>query len=613
MALALGLGLASLLAPPASAAPPVPPPGQGQGQGFAHRVSMNPANPVQGEALVVTIAIDGLSAEGLELVDLALDRGLRLESESFRPRPVQADKPGLRGTEVSIEMTVLEAGRRSIERIALAGREGRFVAGPIYIQARPPRTPGSPEPPPSWSWSAPATIRRFEAFAVSLVGEDPLQDASGIEASFPSVGGASLEPAAPLVWIAVALEPGTLKLPVALLSRGRKLVGRAEALTIQIEPLPQSIATSRAIGDFALRLDARREEAVAGRSLLLRLVLEGRGNQPAVKLPEPVVRLDGRVLPEGSISERRVDALRAIAGQEGGLGAYEGEAALELAIVPPRPGRLSVAFPAMPALGRDGSLVELSVPLFEAEVRKGGEAAATAKGGFGAYPAALAERLSLSSAAMKNLPALLAKGNRESRAKAIELLDRSPPGSKNEASFLEASLYWDGGERARALALLYGILRRAPGTEGVAEAALACSGELGSGPPMLGSLPPPPRFWLGACTAGLASLLLLALALPGRRRPARSHPVLIAAAAIMAAAALSSGALGLASSREQARVYAVAWTESLIAVPSPLAQGRVEIRRGVAGRIMGEAPGYVGIVLADGLSGWVPRESVYYY
>ncbi len=64
---------------------------------------------------------------------------------------------------------------------------------------------------------------------------------------------------------------------------------------------------------------------------------------------------------------------------------------------------------------------------------------------------------------------------------------------------------------------------------------------------------------------------------------------------------------------ERHRRFAVVWTDRLLLVPSPLATGYVEVARGSAARVRGEAEGYVGLVLSGGLEGWAPEKSVYYY
>jgi hypothetical protein len=191
----------------------------------------------------------------------------------------------------------------------------------------------------------------------------------------------------------------------------------------------------------------------------------------------------------------------------------------------------------------------------------------------------------------------------------------------DEFDYLEAALRWDSGDRGRSLALLYGLRRRSPALAGVAESAAACSGELGSGPPLLDALPPPLPFALTSAAAALGALFLFLASRSKRRegrregegRGAAHRARLKALALLLVLASVVLAILAGAALSERRTVYAVLWTDSLLLVPSPVAEGRVTVTRGTAARVRGETSGYVGLVLADGLAGWAPRDAVYYY
>ncbi|MDA8426058.1 MAG: hypothetical protein M0Z80_07955, partial [Treponema sp.] len=289
-----------------------------------------------------------------------------------------------------------------------------------------------------------------------------------------------------------------------------------------------------------------------------------------------------------------------------------------------------------------GKLVRLStapVSLLVAPAAAASPAAARLFAGAGAAAAALAA----SAPGLRRLGELYQRslsGRASSAAARREALALLSGASVRDARYLEAALRWDDGERARALALLYGIMRRHLGASEAVRAAGACSGELGSGPPMLDALPPPAPFEL-AGLAFLASALAFAALSAARRvasrkaarasgeigaqprrqaagtaaasgEPGPSRPRAFFAIFLAVLAFLCLGAAAF-SALERRNHYAVVWTDSLLLVPSPLARGKVEVIRGSAARVRGGTSDYVGLELADGLSGWAPKKYVYYY
>ena len=105
-------------------------------------------------------------------------------------------------------------------------------------------------------------------------------------------------------------------------------------------------------------------------------------------------------------------------------------------------------------------------------------------------------------------------------------------------------------------------------------------------------------------------------------------PILRAAAACVAALSLAFAGFAVASAAQRREPYVVIWTDRLLLVPSDAAETYVPVPRGSAARLQGQSsrakpqkasihhPGngeFIGVVLADGVAGWVRRDEVYYY
>ncbi|HUW40579.1 MAG TPA: hypothetical protein VMV90_06175 [Rectinemataceae bacterium] len=593
-----------------------------QAPGFPYRLELSPAHPVAGGEVQLDLIVRGLSPNGLELSGISVDPALSLESQITEPY-VESD--GARAARARLVFRALAPGRAEIRRLVLGSKEGSLVVGPVSIViGASGGDSGSREEP--WVWEAPSSVHRYESFTVSLKPVSESGQPRSVAASFSAPSGASLEASGALSWTMTALGEGRLALPEALLGEGGAVVGRAPGREIGVLPLPAAVAASRAIGSFELSLDGLVGlKPRAGGPFVFRLTLSGRGDLPGLRLPEPELSLDGRPLGAEYLASRRIDDSRP------GKGGYEGRAELELTVTPPAPGRLRISVPPFVFLDPAGDLSRLSVaPVSLAVAPAAAAGAVSARLFVGAEAAAAA--LAASRPALRGLGELYLKvrpGRSSSAAARREALALLSGASGRDARYLEAALCWDGGERGRALALLYGIMRRYIGSSAAARAAAACSGELGSGPPLLDALPPPMPF-------ELAGFFLLALALAfaarsaalrlasrrasrriapvsgeagsPRRPPALSAAVLLAAALAL----LCFGAAGVSALERQSR-YAVVWTENLILVPSTLARAKVEVIRGSAARVRGLTAAYVGLELADGLSGWAPKKYVYYY
>jgi hypothetical protein len=401
----------------------------------------------------------------------------------------------------------------------------------------------------AWRWVAPPDAIRFEAFEARLV---PLSGGTrdGLSATFSPPSGASFEASGPLSWIVIAFEEGELILPHVSLEKGRGS-GVANAARVEIVALPAEIGSTRALGRFTLSLKGPELAGLdPGAALRFRLVLEGRGNLPVVALPEPWIRLDGALLPRDAWSSSRVDDARA----EGG--SYVGSTSLVVEVRPERPGRLSLRFPPVAVFDPRSGAAKLEVPSLELRV-----------------------------------------GHAASRA--------AKPAS---------------GDGGRALAELFGTLRRAPPLSREAraarKAALVRASELGTGPPLLDALPPPAYFFWPAFTVALTGLSLFSVSRLRARKASAGAPLrhaALAAGGALLALSIALCSLGFASAAERKERFAVIWTDSLQTVPSDASEHPVAVVKGSTARTRGISGAFESVVLGDGVEGWAPRDSLFWY
>jgi hypothetical protein len=507
--------------------------------GLKYSIAVEPPRPRVGALAVVELRVEGISAASSRIAGFRLGPGLALESESVRPF-VSASA---RGTAFRFELRVLEAGERRIESLAVDAAEGSLGLGPIVVRED---SAESSDTAGAWRWVAPPDAIRFEAFEARLVPADG-KARDGLAASFSPPAGSSFEASGGLSWTVIAFEEGALVLPEVTLGTGRGSAV-AKAATVQIAALPAEIGSTRAIGSFTLSLKGPSSAAepkaplagsVQGAALRFRLVLEGRGNLPVVVLPEPVISLDGALLPRGAWSSSRVDDARAVGGS------YVGSTSLVVEARPERRGLLSLRFPPMSVLDPRSGTMKLEVPAFELRV---GDIA----------------------------------------------LSSPKPAPR------------DGG---RTLAALYGALRRAPPlsreARAASKAALARASELGTGPPLVDALPPPACFFWPSFAVALMGLSLFSVS--------RFHAGKTRAAVALLALSIASAAFGFASMAERKRSFAVVWTDSLLTVPSAAAERSVTVVKGSTARIRGAYGAFESVVLGDGVEGWAPRDSLFWY
>jgi hypothetical protein len=337
---------------------------------LGYSVAIEPAKPELGGLVVFELRVEGLTAASASIVLLSLDPGLSLESESLWPTVSQSG----RGTEFRFELRIHKVGELRIESLAISGAEGRLVLGPLIVCDVP--APG-PEAGAAWRWVAPSEVLRYQAFEARLEAPGGGREGSGgpQTATFGPPPGASFDASGRLSWTVIAFEEGELVLPEAALGGGGG--GHAAAVKISVKALPPEIDSSRAIGSFTLGLEGPKPaDPVVGGSIRLRLVLEGRGNLPALLLPQPLISLGkaGSPAPSASWSSSRVDASRA----EGG--SYVGSTSLVLDFSPPRPGLATLRFPPLKAFDPLSGIVTLELPPLELRVRS---APAPLRGGEG--------------------------------------------------------------------------------------------------------------------------------------------------------------------------------------------------------------------------------------
>ena len=536
-------------------------------EGYRYSSKVSPERPKVGDLAIVEIRLEGVAASSASVLELKLEPGLELEAESLRP--FSGADPSARGTEFRLELRVRRPGALGIESFVVAAEAKNIELGPLPVvaagTAAETAAPGPGGGKASWRWVAPEWAYRYEAFKLGL---EPVEGGMSITAAVPAVSfsppaGASIEASGKLSWTAIAFDEGKLALPEARIGSGAS-IGRAEAASLEIRPLPPDFAGSRAIGSFSLSLAKEGSSGAAGEELRARLVLEGKGNFPALALPEPDIRLDGAVLPRASWTSRRVDEVEA---DDGG---YRGRCSLLMEILPPGVGLLTLSYPRFSFLEPGSGPRLLDLPELKWKVLK-------AARGQGA---------------------------------------RASPdwGSGMEG----ASALWNRGEGGKALAFLYGRLRRAPPLSREAydarKAAVSCSRILGTSPPFLDALPPPLYFAIAASLATLMGLALFILerrrarGVLGRRAPASSRG--FAGSAILA---LALAFLSVASAAERRVEYAVVWADSLRTVPSALSELSIPVVQGSTARLRGRSGDYASVALADGVEGWVPLDSIFFY
>jgi hypothetical protein len=303
--------------------------------------------------------------------------------------------------------------------------------------------------------------------------------------------------------------------------------------------------------------------------------------------------LDGKPLGPEAWSSSRTGEARPERGR------YSGTAKLTLSIAPPRAGEVTVAFPPFSELEpSEGSyrLRSVEIPKLAFRVR-GPKADAS-------VPGRAAPDASAGAGSSETSTAPAARGKDGGLA--------WPPSLKS------VSATWDRGEKAKALAELCGILRRAQPLSSRAsearKAALACAALLGTGAPMLDPLPAPSIFALASLFVALLALSLFLVSRfgVGKRGGRPWRGALLHLAPLLALSlALAFGALASAGERRQK--YAVIWADSLYVVPSDKSELRAGVARGTTARLRVLAGDFAGLSLADGIEGWARLDSLYWY
>lgn len=545
---------------------------QANGPEPRYSLTIDPSKPSIGDLVVVELKVGGFSASSSSVSELRPDSGLSVESESIRPF-VSVTKEGsghISGSVFRFEMRVLGAGIRKIEMLTVAASEGKLELGPLVVCDVPGEgSADTSQRSSAWRWVVPPEALRYEAFEARLEpsGRDGAFGQQA-DAAFAAPEGASFEPSGRLSWTVIALEEGELFLPGVSLGKDGEF-GHANPTKVSIEALPAAIASTRAIGEFSISI-AGPEPAVvsAGSPLSFRLILSGTGNLPALVLPEPIIRLDGSILPRGAWTATRTDDSRA------DRGSYSGTASLTVEIISSKPGLLTLRFPPVPVID----------PLRSAD-RK-------------------ADRDGVSSLDATVREVRITKG--------ISAATRRPEASVEWGSGLEgAAALWSRGEKGRALAELYRSLREAPPLSRRARtaraAALLRSSELGTGMPLLDALLPWQYF--GALAFIVASIGLGLFISARKRRRRAGWSSLTATLTVI----LALSVLGFISAAERKQNYAVLWAEELRTVPSSKSELRISVLRGTTARIRGSFGAYAGVILADGVEGWTPRDTLFPY
>jgi hypothetical protein len=585
---------------------------------FRYEYETAPERLVKGDTVLFILRIEGLSASPLKVDKLVLSSGLDLDTQAIRP---YVKKGATRGSELRLGFYLREAGTQGIDALSLSSTEGWIDLGPIKLNVE--DSSGSGQGAwrtVVWSWKAPTSAYRYEAFSVGLGRADEGNVGKDMAASFPAPADATVEDSGYLRWTVVALKEGKLVLPDASIvpiggAQGPR--GEAEAVPVTIKPIPKAISESKAIGRFTLKLEGPvPSKPIAGETAEFKLRLEGKGNFPSLVLPAPDLKLDGAGLGGGEWSSKREDDFGP---SESG---YTGSATLTVDVVPPRAGRLSLRFPPLAVLGTDGRLSSLEASAIEVEVRapekpSAAESPLAAQTRPAAAPAPAAAvtkppKAAPAPKAAKPPKAVSAKPAAAPEAAASPAATPTPETAEPPAAA--------EGEAGAKLASLYGAMRRLLPFERAYreadEAALSLLASLGlsrgEGEPMLDALLPPKAFLPIALAALAASILVTVLAARrgGRDGPRRRPP---AAAIVLALIGVAAVALAGVATVERFSSFAVVWTDNVRLIPSSNARMEIGVSRGSTARLRGESSGFSGLVFADGVEAWTPSASVFKY
>lgn len=123
--------------------------------------------------------------------------------------------------------------------------------------------------------------------------------------------------------------------------------------------------------------------------------------------------------------------------------------------------------------------------------------------------------------------------------------------------------------------------------------------------PLLDGLPPWPYFALPAC---VVASLGLGLFLFARKRGPR-----VGAPAVALAFALALGVFASISAAERRQSFAVLWAQELRTIPSAKSELRISVVRGTTARLGGSFGSFERVILADGVEGWTPRDTLFLY
>ena len=570
-------------------------------------VRVIPASPEVGSAFIIEATLPGERAEDLAPSEPAIVGPARYTGADVRP---------IDGAAV-IEYRFAATGPGRIDVVDLTARSrNRWVhLGSWSLES----VPGAvPLPRRSGSWAAPRSVTAREVFRIAALDPD------GEPTACPtfSVEGALFEPVpdSPGAFYAVALEPGTVRLPPLETGEAGSAFSLAPRL-IESRPLPASAAGALAVGGpWRLELAAPRPGTTVGldETVSWDIRAVGRG-WPGLAAP-PALTVEA---PDGAIL--RVGGGTAYASGGNGLGAVSGARG---AFTVSGPGAYLVRPEPFPWFDTSTGTLRLASA---AAVRV--VAAARAEAAWKA-PEAVADFARRGLAALAEadsvwLPVLDAASGADGsldwpavRLAALGIAGLGPgalssafsPGTDAtvEAATLAALGLLAAGSDAEVRAEAYCVflrLERAAfprrGVPGMADAAAASFGNLSRSSYVL-----PPFGWmaaLGACFAVVACCAIAAAALSGRLRDgARGRRSgLRVVATVSAVLCMLTLALSAASAVERSRPRFVSLGGQARSVPSELAAEGPFIEAGRTGRVLRSAGSWLFVELDDGRAAWL--------
>lgn len=355
---ALVLLLTPLAAAEAQSDADAPPEGQAQDTPREAALELSP-NPVgRGDRITITIEIPNPDFGEVDVEAPQLDDALRiLRGPYIRPFYEYPEEGGrLEKSRITYVYSPRETGRFAIGEFRITTEEGEYTTAPRLLEVGVYRQ-RTIVVPPQLEWNLPRSqvyVGQNLPLVLEVRGEPEIgmfedisveKPAEGFFQQAPQLGSIEryMRGGMPLYTIPVdgyiftPAAPGEVRIPRAYLN-ANGVRSQSDMPLVRVEPLPDALGESGAIGEFSRSATLSRNELTEGEELQLRVRLEGTGNLNYLRFPEP--RLDGfRILDDREQS-------RLEPGAEG----FQGYREITYTLAAIEPGRREILVPRISAL-----------------------------------------------------------------------------------------------------------------------------------------------------------------------------------------------------------------------------------------------------------------------